>query len=229
MLNVSHEFISPNFSIRPKDVLIDTIIIHYTEMQDDLSALNRLCDPEVEVSAHYFINKQGKIFDLVPNLLRAWHAGSSCWMDREKTNDYSIGIELDNNGKEEFSAPLMNSLIDLCHELIQIYPINPFYILGHSDVTPSRKRDPGRLFNWQLLAQNNIGIYPDITKVSSIPDIATIQKMLLTYGYKIAITGIMDQLTMDVMRAFNEHFNSSCLEPWNELSQEKLNALTKLL
>jgi len=229
MLTISHEFMSPNFGIRPDGVLIDTIIIHYTEMKDDISAINRLCDVEAEVSAHYLINKQGKIFGLVPNLLRAWHAGPSCWNEREKANDYSIGIELDNNGKEEFSSAQMKSLIDLCHELQQMHPINPFYVLGHSDIIPSRKFDPGRLFNWQLLAQNGIGIYPETMIPAPIPDTKTIQMMLAKYGYKIEITGVMDQLTVDVMRAFNEHFNPKCQEVWNENSQGQLNALLKLL
>lgn len=194
-------------------------------MNDDVSALERLCDPQAEVSSHYLINKQGKIFSLVPDLLRAWHAGPSCWKNREKVNDYSIGIELDNNGKESFSQELMESLITLCKELMQIYPIA--YVLGHSDIIPSRKFDPGRLFNWQLLAENNIGIFPVNEKEAKIPDIATIQTMLAKYGYKIAITNVLDQLTIDVMRAFNEHFNPKCIDNWNEVSQGKLEFLIK--
>ena len=154
----NNKFISPNFDKRPTDVVIDTIIIHHTKMKDDISALNRLCNKEDGVSAHYLINKQGEIFSLVPDHLRAWHAGASYWRGREKVNDFSIGIELDNNGEEEFSEPLMNSLIKLCHELMDIHPIDPFNIIGHSDIAPGRKDDPGRLFNWRLLADNKIGI-----------------------------------------------------------------------
>ena len=227
MLAKSYEFISTNFGLRPPKTIIDTIIIHYTEMKDDISALKRLCDPEAEVSCHYLINKQGKIYSLVPDFFRAWHAGPSCWMSRENVNDYSIGIELDNNGKEAFSKPLMDSLVRLCKELIQVHPINPAYILGHSDVIPSRKFDPGRLFNWQLLAENDIGIFPINVKEYEIPDIFTIQTMLAKYGYKIEITNVLDQLTIDVMRAFNEHFNPNCLSNWDKISQGKLESLIK--
>ncbi len=277
MLKKNNHYTSPNFEQRPLDIKIDTIIIHYTEMKDDISALERLCDKEAKVSAHYLINKQGIIFALVPENLRAWHAGVSCWKGRDKVNDFSIGIELDNNGNEEFAPPLMNSLITLCQELIKTHPINPFYILGHSDIAPARKADPGRYFNWKILAENNIGIYPndpkkavissasswartkpeigdlvrkspeisdraasrfardDVPSVHSairlgtIPDIKTIQTMLVKYGYKLEITGIIDQDTLDVMKAFNEHFNQQCFEPWNENSQAALNELTYLM
>lgn len=227
MIKKNYEFTSPNFGPRPKDMLIDSIIIHYTEMKDDISALKRLCDAKAEVSSHYLISKTGEIFSLVPDNLRAWHAGPSCWRGREKVNDFSIGIELDNNGKEIFGKDLMNSLIQLCHELISIHPIDQHNIIGHSDIIPSRKFDPGRLFNWKLMAENNIGIFPKELKASCIKDILTIQKQLSEYGYKIDFSGKMDQLTIDVMRAFNEHFNPECLKTWSDKSQSILNALTE--
>jgi N-acetylmuramoyl-L-alanine amidase len=216
MIEINHEFTSPNFGIRPVGIAIDTIIIHYTDMKDDISALNRLCDRQAEVSSHYLINKQGKIFSLVPDHLRAWHAGPSCWMNRHKVNDFSIGIELDNNGYEEFSSELMHSLIALCHQLIKNHPINPFYILGHSDIVPNRKFDPGRLFNWRLLANNGIGIYPEKTTGAKTLKLEEIQSMLAKYGYEILVSGIMDKQTIDVMRAFNEHFNPECYDVWSE-------------
>ena len=229
MLKKNKFYTSPNFEQRPTGVKIDTIIIHYTEMKDDVSALERLCNKEAKVSAHYLINKQGTIFALIPESLRAWHAGISYWKGRDKVNDFSIGIELDNNGNEEFSSPLMNSLISLCQELIKTHPINPFYILGHSDIAPDRKTDPGRYFNWEILAKNNIGIYPNKLNKAEIANIKTIQTMLAEYGYKLEITGIIDQATLNVMRAFNEHFNQQCLDPWNERSQAMLNELIYLL
>ena len=191
-------------------------------MKDDVSALERLCNKEAKVSAHYLINKQGTIFALIPESLRAWHAGISYWKGRDKVNDFSIGIELDNNGNEEFSTPLMNSLISLCQELIKTHPINPFYILGHSDIAPDRQTDPGRYFNWEILAKNKLN-------KAEIANIKTIQTMLAEYGYKLEITGIIDQATLNVMRAFNEHFNQQCLDPWNERSQAMLNELIYLL
>ncbi len=225
MLKKNYKFISPNFGLRPAGMPIDTIIIHYTEMKNDISALEHLCDIKTEVSSHYLINKKGEIFSLVPDHLRAWHAGPSCWRNREKVNDFSIGIELDNNGKEEFSVPLIKSLIKLCHELIQAHPIDQFNIIGHSDIVPSRKFDPGRLFNWQMLAENGIGIFPNALEEVDIPETLLIQNMLERYGYKIELTGVMDQLTIDVMRAFNEHFNPLSYEVWNKKSQAMLQAL----
>lgn len=229
MIKKSLEFISPNFGTRPEGMLIDTIVIHYTDMENDLVALERLCDRKAEVSAHYLINKQGKVFSLVEDHLRAWHAGPSCWREKEKVNDYSIGIELDNNGNEEYSIFLMDSLIDLCHELIRIHPIEQRNIVGHSDIIPSRKFDPGRLFDWKKLSKNGIGIYPNNVTTSPLEDILSIQKKLKLYGYKIDLTGELDQLTIDVMRAFNEHFNPKCMEIWNEESQAKINALIKMI
>ncbi len=229
MTKLFHDYISPNFGERPYGTKIDTIVIHYTDMKDAKSALERLCDKAAEVSSHYLIDKQGRIFSLVPDHLRAWHAGPSCWREKEKVNDYSIGIELDNNGKEIFSAALMDSLIDLCHNLIKIHPIEQRNIVGHSDVIPPRKFDPGRLFDWKLLAKNGIGIFPEVNSLAQITSITDIQEKLLKYGYKIELSGKMDQYTKDVMRAFNEHFNPSCYQDWNEKSQAILSALMKEL
>lgn len=225
MLQINKKFQSPNFSLRPASMKIDSIVIHYTDMKDDVSALNRLCDPKTEVSSHYLVSKTGEIFSLVDDHLRAWHAGESCWMGQEKVNDYSIGIELDNNGNEIFNNDLMNSLVELCFYLKKNHPINQRKIIGHSDIIPSRKFDPGRLFDWQYLAQYEIGIFPQTIDKSLIPEISTVQEMLCAYGYKINITNVLDELTIDVMRAFNEHFNPKCFDQWSEESQAKLEEL----
>lgn len=227
MIKILNNYTSPNFGERPSGIKIDTIVIHYTDMKDAKSALERLCDKDAEVSSHYLIDKQGQIFSLVPDHLRAWHAGLSCWRGREKVNDYSIGIELDNNGKEEFSKDLMDSLINLCHFLIKKHPIEQRNIVGHSDIIPPRKFDPGRLFDWKLLAKNGIGIFPEAGSLEQISSILKIQQKLLRYGYKIEVNGLLDQQTKDVMRAFNEHFNQDCYQDWNEKSQAILFALMK--
>lgn len=224
MLQKSLEYRSPNFNERPENTKIDTIVIHYTEKEDHLAwHLEAL---ELKVSAHYLINREGKVFSVVPDNLRAFHAGKSFWRGREKVNDFSIGIELDNNGKEKFSEALMNSLISLCKELIYKYPIDPFNIIGHSDVAPGRKSDPGRLFDWNLLAKNGIGVMPrNLAPTTVMPNIETIQRMFSKYGYGIEITGILDQRTLDVMKAFNEHFNQQCPNNWDIKSQMMLEAL----
>ncbi|MGB4191098.1 MAG: N-acetylmuramoyl-L-alanine amidase [Rickettsiales bacterium] len=225
MLKINNNFASPSFDLRPEDAIIDTIIIHHTKISNIKEALDSYLDKELKLSAHYLLSKQGEIFSLVEDHLRAWHAGVSYWRGREKINNFSIGIELDNNGEEEFSNELMQALIELCHYLIKKHPIDQFNIIGHSDIAPGRKDDPGNLFNWQLLADNNIGIMPSNVDEVKVPEIRVIQKMLSQYGYKIEITGIKDEQTLEVMKAFNEHFNQKCLREWDERSQGCLEVL----
>lgn len=225
MLKKSNRFSLPHFNERPPNSNIDTIVIHYTEKKDIITWYNEAL--EIGVSAHYLISKQGEIYSVVSDNFRAWHAGESFWRGRNNVNDFSIGIELDNNGKEPFSNLLMHTLSQLCHELISIYPINKFNIVGHSDVAPSRKADPGKFFDWNFLAQNNIGIMPPILLEAGIKNITTIQRMLADYGYKIDISGIKDQQTINVMKAFNMHFNQNCKEEWNKNSQGILEYLLK--
>ena len=149
---------SPNFST-PKRLKknIKYIIIHYTGMKSELLALKRLTDHKSKVSAHYFIKKNGKILNLVPDLYEAWHAGKSNWKNIQSLNNYSIGIELQNSGHEnsyeKFSNNQMNSVKKLLRFLIIKYRINRKNILGHSDIAPNRKKDPGEKFPWEELAK----------------------------------------------------------------------------
>ena len=149
---------SPNFS-RPKRQKknIKYIIIHYTGMKNELSALNKLTDLKSKVSAHYFIKKNGKIINLVPDLYEAWHAGKSNWKNIQSLNRYSIGIEIQNSGHEnfyeKFSNKQMNSVKKLLRLLTKKYSVNCKNILGHSDIAPNRKKDPGEKFPWKELAK----------------------------------------------------------------------------
>ena len=149
---------SPNFSKRKRQKKnIRYIIIHYTGMKNELSALNRLTDIKSKVSAHYFIKKNGKIFNLVPDLYEAWHAGKSNWKNIQSLNRYSIGIEIQNSGHEnfyeKFSNKQMKSVKNLLRFLIRKYRLNYNNILGHSDIAPNRKKDPGEKFPWKELAK----------------------------------------------------------------------------
>ena len=152
---------SPNFSIpkRPKKK-IKFIILHYTGMKKELDAINRLCDPKSNVSSHYFVKKNGKVINLVPDSYIAWHAGKSCWGKFKSLNKYSIGIEIQNSGHdnnyENFSSKQIKSLITLLKKLIFIYKIDPKNILGHSDIAPNRKKDPGEKFPWRKLSKFNL-------------------------------------------------------------------------
>ena len=149
---------SPNFSTTKRlKKNIKYIIIHYTGMKNELSALNRLTDNKSKVSAHYFIKKNGEILNLVPDLYEAWHAGKSNWKNIQSLNRYSIGIEIQNSGHknsyEKFSNKQMNSVKKLLRFLSKRYRVNCKNILGHSDIAPNRKKDPGEKFPWKELAK----------------------------------------------------------------------------
>jgi N-acetylmuramoyl-L-alanine amidase len=187
-------------------------------MIDDEEVLAKFCNPLTKVSAHYLINREGLIYQLVDDSKRAWHAGVSYWLGRSKLNDNSIGIELSNpghlNGYREFTNSQISSLIYLCQGLIDKYQIKPINIVGHSDIAPDRKKDPGELFDWKLLADHNIGIYHNILPslentilyIENNLGISELQEKLSSIGYKIDITNIFDQQTSEVIVAFKRRF-----------------------
>ena len=155
---------SINFSlpIRNKK-LIKFIIIHYTGMKKQSSAIKKLCDPKSKVSSHYLINNNGKIINMVPDLYEAWHAGKSKWENFKSINKYSIGIEINNpghqHGYKNFGLKQISSLKKLLKYLIKKYNIKTQYILGHSDIAPNRKKDPGEKFPWKELAKKNLCLW----------------------------------------------------------------------
>ena len=155
---------SPNFSlIKRKRKKVKYIILHYTGMKKQSSALKRLCNENSKVSSHYFIKKNGNILRLVPDLYEAWHAGKSSWKNDKNLNKYSIGIEIHNSGHdniyEQFSLKQINSIKRLLKALTNLYKINYKNVLGHSDVAPERKKDPGEKFPWELLSKKKIGFW----------------------------------------------------------------------
>jgi N-acetylmuramoyl-L-alanine amidase len=158
---------SPNFSPQKRNKKeIKFIIFHYTGMKKELEAINRLTDIQSEVSSHYLIKNNGKIITLVPDLYIAWHAGKSKWKHYSSLNKYSIGIEISNPGHKfnykKFSKNQINSLLRLSKFLIKEYNIHPKNILGHSDIAPNRKKDPGEKFPWKYLSKKKIGLWHDI-------------------------------------------------------------------
>ena len=159
-LNLTRNY-SINFDLpkRSKKNII-FIIIHYTGMKKENDAIKRLCDPTSKVSSHYLIKKNGEVLNLVPDLYTAWHAGKSKWKKFKLLNKYSIGIEITNpgheNGYKKFTSKQINSLIKLLRYLIKNYSIKRKNILGHSDVAPNRKKDPGEKFPWKKLARENL-------------------------------------------------------------------------
>jgi len=146
---------------------VDMLILHYTGMTSAQAALARLCDPAAKVSAHYTIDEDGTVYSHVPEARRAWHAGQSFWAGETDINARSIGIELVNPGHEfgyrEFPPAQIASLTTLCHSILVRHPIPSARVLGHSDVAPARKEDPGELFPWEQLAKAGIGLWPQAT------------------------------------------------------------------
>ena len=155
---------SPNFyPIKRKKNKIKFLIFHYTGMKKESEAIKKLTTIQSQVSSHYFIKNNGEIITLVPDLYIAWHAGKSSWKNYNSLNNLSLGIEITNPGHQfnykKFSKKQINSLIKLSRFLIKKYQIIPNNILGHSDIAPNRKKDPGEKFPWKYLAKNRIGLW----------------------------------------------------------------------
>ena len=160
---------SPNFNPKKRnDKQIKFIIFHYTGMEKESLAINRLTRIQSEVSCHYLIKKNGEIITMVPESYIAWHAGKSSWGSYKSLNKDSIGIEITNPGHEfdykNFNKKQITSILRLSKYLIKKYKINLKDILGHSDIAPERKKDPGEKFPWQYLSQNKVGLWHTIKK-----------------------------------------------------------------
>lgn len=156
---------SPNHRGRNGPARIDMLVLHYTGMKTAADAIGRLCDPAARVSAHYVVEEDGTIWRLVPEALQAFHAGRSCWAGNSDLNDVSIGIEIANPGHEwgyrPFPEGQMIAVERLCGLLLRRYQIPPHRVVGHSDIAPDRKSDPGELFDWLRLARAGIGTWPE--------------------------------------------------------------------
>jgi N-acetylmuramoyl-L-alanine amidase len=152
--------LSPNFDERSSP--ISMIVLHYTGMEDAAFAIARLRDPEAKVSCHYLITEEGQILRMAPEDKRAWHAGKSWWRGIRDVNDVSVGIELVNPGHEfgyrPFPETQMAALIPLVADIVKRYDIDPANVVGHSDVAPDRKQDPGELFDWARLADLGLAL-----------------------------------------------------------------------
>ena len=197
---------SPNFKDRHENVHPQYIILHYTEMSPVESALERLCDPKSNVSAHYLITEAGQIHQLVDPSKRAWHAGISSWKGVENINDISIGIELDHPGHKDpkpYSKKMIYALLELLTYLCKTYKIPKDQIWGHSDIAPLRKVDPGEFFDWSFLHLKGFGTWFDPkSKFEEEINLENAIKMLQEIGYSIESK---DDFGL-VLSAFQRHF-----------------------
>lgn len=193
---------SPNHGPRPADTPIDMLVVHYTGMRSVAEALARLCDPAAEVSAHYLIDEAGLTHRLVAEDRRAWHAGVASWRGAVDVNGRSIGIELVNPGHEfgyrPFTEPQMAAFRGLAKDILARHPIPARNVVGHSDVAPARKTDPGEFFDWRGLAAEDIGLWPSEAEHLD-QDPARLVEMLSRIGYDVS-DGVA------ALRAFQRHF-----------------------
>ena len=186
---------SPNWDARPEGAAIDLLVLHYTGMPTAAAAIERLRDPAARVSAHYLIDEDGTVVAMVREEARAWHAGASAWQGRPTLNDVSIGIELVNPGHEwgyrPFPAEQMAGLVILAGELCRRWRIPPDRVVGHSDIAPTRKDDPGELFDWPALAQAGL-CHAVPTAGAASPDEAAAKAAMKRFGYPDApITALL--------------------------------------
>ena len=217
---VSEIYPSPNFETRKNGLTPSILVMHYTGMSSAKKAIQWLSDPKSKVSAHYVIDEEGTITQLVSEKRRAWHAGKSIWCGQTDINSTSIGIEIQNpgheDGYEDYSDKQMKAVLDLSRDIVSRHRIKPTHVLAHSDIAPDRKIDPGEKFNWRWLHDNGIGHWVPPMPVSTndpgyeqghmCAEIAATQKALARYGYGIDATGTADEKTMNVVRAFQLHF-----------------------
>lgn len=196
---------SPNFDARPPDVPIDTLVFHYTGMVSAQAALERMCDPHAKVSAHYMVEEDGTIWTLVNEMDRAWHAGVAYWRGHSNINARSIGIEIVNPGHEfgycAFNASQMKSVVELAGDILSRHDIPARNVVGHSDVAPTRKSDPGEYFDWQRLSSQGIGLWPEAADHLEM-DASALADALTLIGYEV-----LDFPA--TLKAFQRHFRPS--------------------
>ena len=166
---------SPNFDpIKRHKTQIKFLIFHYTGMKKESDAINKLTNFKSDVSCHYFIKNNGETSVMVPDSYVAWHAGKSRWKHYKSLNKYSIGIEISNSGHnnkyKKFSKKQINSVLKLSKILIKKYKIKSKFILGHSDIAPDRKKDPGEKFPWEYLSSKKVGIWHKLKKTKLVKD-----------------------------------------------------------
>jgi N-acetylmuramoyl-L-alanine amidase len=230
---------SPNCGPRRGVDRPDMIILHYTGMPTEEGALSWLCAPESEVSSHYVVFEDGRVFQLVAEADRAWHAGKSEWKAQTDINSQSIGIEIANAGHPalpDFPKVQIEAVADLCRDISKRWDIAPERILAHSDVAPVRKVDPGEKFPWDDLFAAGVGHWVEPSPVAGgrffqtgdagVP-VEALQSMLALYGYGVPVSGEYCERTKGVVEAFQRHFRPAKVDGIADVST--LTTLHRLL
>ena len=205
------KYYSPNFDVKPRSSKsITLIIVHYTGMQSERESLKRLVSSRSKVSCHYLIKRNGKIFRLVRDRNIAWHAGKSMWGKYKNLNKNSIGIELSNKGHrygyQAFTKKQITKLIQLCRKLKKKYRIKNEFILGHSDVSPLRKIDPGEKFPWGYLSSKGIGIYPKKIRQKADPEAIDNIRGFFNNLHKIGYRYLEHKFKKKIIKNFQRKF-----------------------
>jgi N-acetylmuramoyl-L-alanine amidase len=210
---------SPNFDNRVAPP--DMIVLHYTGMRGGAAALERLREPEAKVSAHYLVEEDGRVFRLVPEAARAWHAGVSFWRGMRDVNSASIGIEIVNPGHEfgyrPFPETQVAAVIELVGDIRTRWTIADVNIVGHADVAPDRKEDPGELFPWRRLAEAGHGLWAEAPPAPGAPlaegdegtGVFALQAGFTRLGYEDPPSGRFDAHTAAIVRAFQRHWRQA--------------------
>ncbi len=202
------------------------IVLHYTGMLDAMGALDLLCASGSEVSAHYFVFEDGRIVQMVQESRRAWHAGTAFWAGETDINSCSIGIEIANPGHEygypDFPKRQIAAVTTLCRSIQTRHTVRPERVLGHSDIAPARKRDPGEKFPWRTLFDSGVGHWVKPAPIAeggvllALADrgdpVAAMQEELSKYGYGAAVNGTYDSATQAAVTAFQRHFRPAQID-----------------
>ncbi len=213
MLDNLKRIYSPNFDIKKrKPKSIEFIILHYTGMKEEKDALERLTNQNSKVSCHYFITYSGEIINLVPDLYTSWHAGKSAWKKKKSLNSKSLGIEISNPGHTfkyaNFKKKQIKSLFLLVSQLKKKYKIRNTHILGHSDIAPDRKKDPGEKFPWKLMKKKNMSVWHDLNeaKLKSLRNQKCNKSELLKFFNNLKKIGYQAKSKIKAAKAFQRRF-----------------------
>jgi N-acetylmuramoyl-L-alanine amidase len=232
---------SPNHGERKNDANIDMLVLHYTGMQDATAAIKHLCQPGTDVSAHYVVLEDGQIVQCVAEARRAWHAGQAFWNGETDINSCSIGIEIVNPGHDydypDFPRRQIAAVTALCRSILTRHRIRGDRVVGHSDVSPTRKRDPGEKFPWRILHRSGIGHWVEPAPLTpsdrvyvlgeSSPAVSEAQALLARYGYAVGNSNYVDGATRDALAAFQRHFRPQRVD--GALDSSTLKTLKDLL